>query len=217
LKAKEINVIPYGISFHVGSQQRDIGQWDNSIAQSFYLFQELKKKGIELKGLNIGGGFPANYLAPTPGIEVYAKEIKRFLDEDFGKNMPEILIEPGRSLVGDAGIIVSEVIMVERKARLNPYRWVYLDIGMFGGLIETIDESIKYPIFIEKNGRPEEVILAGPTCDSMDVLYEKYRYELPHTIAPGDKVYILTTGAYTQSYSSVCFNGFPPLQAHVLD
>jgi ornithine decarboxylase len=93
------------------------------------------------------------------------------------------------------------------------YQWVFLDIGKFGGLIETIDESIKFPIYFEREGLADEIILAGPTCDSMDILYENVKYHMPDTTVPGDKVYIFTTGAYTRSYSSICFNGFPPLNA----
>ena len=84
------------------------------------------------------------------------------------------------------------------------------------GLIETLDESIKYPIYFEGAGKSQEIIIAGPTCDSMDILYEKWSYTMPDTARIGDRVYILTTGAYTQSYSSVYFNGFPPLAVHVL-
>ena len=215
-QAKKLDVIPYGLSFHVGSQQRDIGQWDNAISQCYYLFESAKDIGVELGMINLGGGFPAHYNEPTAETNIYAQEIERFLREDFGENMPEIILEPGRSLTGDAGVIVAEVIMTEKKAKHNPYKWMYLDIGMFGGMIETINESIKYPIYIEKEGLESEYIIAGPTCDSMDILYEDYKYPFPSTTAGGDKVYIFTTGAYTQSYSSVYFNGFPPLEAYTI-
>ncbi|WIM46552.1 type III PLP-dependent enzyme [Methanosarcina mazei] len=216
LKAEKLGLEPYGLSFHVGSQQRDIGQWDNAIAKCKYLFEAVAEKGIHLKMINLGGGFPAKYQSQAHDLETYAHEIRRFLHEDFGEELPEILIEPGRSLVADAGIIVSEVIMIAKKARFNQYKWVYLDIGKFGGLIETLDECIKYPIFCDKKGCAEEVILAGPTCDSMDILYEHHKYSFPHTMRDGNRVYIFTTGAYTQSYSSICFNGFPPLKAYVI-
>ncbi len=216
LKAEKLGLEPYGLSFHVGSQQRDIGQWDSAIAKCKYLFEAAVSKGIKLKMINLGGGFPAKYLSPTNDLETYAREIYRFLSEDFGDELPEILIEPGRSLTADAGIIVSEVVMVSKKARFNQYRWVFLDVGKFGGLIETLDECIKYPIYCEKKGCAEEVILAGPTCDSMDILYEDHKYSFPHTLKEGNRVYIFTTGAYTQSYSSVSFNGFPPLKAYVI-
>lgn len=216
LKAERLGLEPYGLSFHVGSQQRDIGQWDNAISKCKYLFEAVAEKGINLKMINLGGGFPAKYQAQAHDLETYAREIRRFLLEDFGEELPEILIEPGRSLVADAGIIVSEVVMIAKKARFNQYKWVYLDIGKFGGLIETLDECIKYPIYCDKKGCAEEVILAGPTCDSMDILYEHHKYSFPHTMREGNRVYIFTTGAYTQSYCSICFNGFPPLKSYII-
>ena len=215
-QAKKLDVVPYGISFHVGSQQRDIGQWDNAISQCYYLFTSAREIGVELQMINLGGGFPAHYNEPTAETTIYASEIERFLREDFGEKMPEIIVEPGRSLAGDAGVIVAEIVMTEKKAKHNPYKWMFLDIGMFGGMIETLNESIKYPIYIEKEGLEEEYIIAGPTCDSMDILYEDYKYRFPETTLPGDKVYIFSTGAYTQSYSAVYFNGFPPLDAVVI-
>jgi len=215
LQAKELGVVPWGISFHVGSQQRDIGQWDDAIARCKYLFDAVAEEGIELKMINIGGGFPANYVDPTYDLEEYVSEIMRFIEEDFGEHIPEIILEPGRSLVADAGVIVSEIVNISRKSKNNIYQWVYLDVGKFGGLIETIDESIKFPIYFEREGLADEIILAGPTCDSMDILYEHYKYHMPEGTLPGDRVYIFTTGAYTQSYSSVNFNGFPPLKAYI--
>ncbi|MDD3524017.1 MAG: type III PLP-dependent enzyme [Candidatus Cloacimonetes bacterium] len=213
LQAQELGLEPYGLSFHVGSQQRDIGQWDDAIARCKYLFDAVLEDGIELKMINLGGGFPASYVDPTFSVKEYADEIMRFLSEDFGEHMPRIILEPGRSLVADAGVIVSEVVNISRKSKNNMYQWVYLDIGKFGGLIETIDESIKFPIYFERQGKADEIILAGPTCDSMDILYENYKYHMPDTTQPGDRVFIFTTGAYTRSYSAICFNGFPPLSA----
>jgi len=217
LQASEMGLVPYGISFHVGSQQRDIGQWDNAIATCRYLFDATKAEGVELKMINLGGGFPATYISPTKETSVYGSEIIRFLKEDFGENLPEVLLEPGRFMAGDAGILITEVVLISRKSEANQYSWVYLDAGKFGGLIETLDESIKYPIYSEKTGPVQETILAGPTCDSMDILYENEKYELPASLTEGDRLYFFTTGAYTQSYSSVNFNGFPPLRAYVLE
>jgi ornithine decarboxylase len=216
--AMRFGLEPYGISFHPGSQQRDVGQWSSALAIVAQLFNwarhDLK---VDLKMINMGGGFPANYLEPTDSLEQYAQDIKRFLDNSFGLVWPEkIVIEPGRSMAGDAGVIVSEIINIAKKSVHERYPWVFLDIGKFGGLIETLDESIKYPIYFEGQGSVEEVILAGPTCDSMDILYERTPYFMPSSAKIGDRVYILTTGAYTQSYSSVYFNGFPPLKSYIL-
>lgn len=214
--SKELGLVPCGLSFHVGSQQRDIGEWDSAIATCTYIFQSAKEVGINLKMINLGGGFPAKYLQPTPKLELYAKEVTRFLEEDFGDEMPEIIVEPGRSLAADSGVIVTEVVSTAVKSKYAPNKWVYLDIGLFGGLIETMGESIKYPIYTEREGDATDVILAGPTCDSMDILYEDHKYSLPENLSEGDKVYFFTTGAYTKSYSSVYFNGFPPLKSFIL-
>lgn len=212
LLARDLGLEPYGISFHVGSQQRDIGAWDSAIAKVKVIFERLKEEdGLTLKMINMGGGFPGNYISRTNDLRTYAAEITRFLQEDFGDDLPEIILEPGRSLVANAGILVSEVVLVSRKDRYGLNRWVFTDVGKFGGLIETMDESIKYPLFVEKQGELEEVVLAGPTCDSADILYENYKYELPLNLSAGDRLYWFSTGAYTTTYSAVEFNGFPPL------
>lgn len=216
LEAKKLGLVPYGLSFHVGSQQRDIGQWDDAIAQCDYLFDSVKPKGIDLQMINLGGGFPATYIQPTQPVEIYANEITRFLKEDFSDGMPELFIEPGRSMTADAGVMISEIIMISKKARYDAHKWVYVDVGVFGGMIETLNESLKYPIYFDRKGDEEEIILAGPTCDSMDIMYEKFKYKMPHTSQPGDKIMIFTTGAYTQSYCSIYFNGFPPLRSYIL-
>ena len=179
------------------------------------IFERLKDEdGINLQMINIGGGFPANYITKANEVTTYAEEINRFLEEDFGDEIPKIILEPGRSLVGNAGILVSEVVLISRKSHTSLNRWVFTDVGKFSGLIETLDESIKYPIYVEKEGELEEVVIAGPTCDSADIMYENYKYGLPLNLAIGDRMYWLTTGAYTTSYSAVEFNGFPPLKSY---
>lgn len=215
--AKDIGLIPYGISFHVGSQQRDIGAWDAAIASVKVIFERLKEEdNIELQMINMGGGFPANYMTRTNELSTYAEEITRFLEEDFGTTLPRIILEPGRSLISNAGVLVSEVVLISRKSHTALNRWVFTDVGKFSGLIETLDESIKYPIHVEKSGELEEVIIAGPTCDSADIMYENYKYRLPLNLAIGDRMYWLSTGAYTTTYSAIEFNGFPPLASYYL-
>jgi len=219
IEAKNLGLIPYGISFHVGSQQRDVGQWDNAVSQCRYLFDSVKFDGIDLKAINIGGGFPAHYLKSAPSIDTYAKEITRILKDDFGDNFPEIIVEPGRSIVADSGVLVTEVIMISKKSIINQYEWVYIDCGIYNGLFDTINESIKYPLFSERilsSKDTKEIILAGPTCDSLDVLYEDYKYSIPADLKEGDRLYVLTTGAYVPTLSSIGFNGFPPLKVYVL-
>ena len=221
VQARDSGLTPYGISFHVGSQQRDIGQWNDAIAKTKYLFTSLEEEeDIKLTMINMGGGFPANYVEPTNDLKEYASEITRYLHDDFGDDIPDIVLEPGRSLVGDSGILTTEVVLISRKNNTALCRWVYCDAGKFNGLIETLDESIKYPIVTEKDKpgcKESEVVLAGPTCDSMDIMYENDKYKLPTDLKIGDKLYWLTTGAYTSTYASIGFNGFPPLKTYFMD
>lgn len=216
--ANKLGLEPYGISFHVGSQQRHIDVWDAAIAKVKVIFDRLREEhAIQLRMINMGGGFPAQYLTKANEFSVYCQEIIRFLKEDFGDNPPEIILEPGRSLVGDSGLLVSEVVLISRKSATSLNRWVYSDVGLFNGLIETLGEAIKYPLMSERDGETEEVVLAGPTCDGMDIMYEDYKYELPLSLEIGDRLYWCSTGAYTSSYSSIEFNGFPPLKSYILD
>ncbi|WP_372739656.1 type III PLP-dependent enzyme [Neptunomonas sp.] len=215
--AKELGLDPYGISFHVGSQQREIDAWDGAIAKVKVVFERLfSEHGIALKMINMGGGFPAQYIQKTNDFSTYVEEITRYLTEDFPDLVPEVILEPGRSLLGDSGVIVSEIVLISRKSQTAMERWVYTDVGKFNGLIETLDECIKYPLYTECEGEEEAVVLAGPTCDSMDIMYENHKYELPLSLEIGDRLYWMATGAYTSSYCSVEFNGFPPLKTYFI-
>jgi ornithine decarboxylase len=216
-KARQVGLDPYGVSFHVGSQQTDLGQWDGAVGAAAQMFSALAAADINLRMVNIGGGFPAHYTGAVPEIEQYAQAVMAAITRHFGNDLPEIIIEPGRSLVGDAGVIQSEVVLISKKGGGDDRRWVYLDVGKFNGLAETMDESIKYRIVAPgRDGSSGPVILAGPTCDSADILYERTDYRLPHGLRIGDKVKILSAGAYTASYASVGFNGFSPIRTYCI-
>ena len=216
LYAMKLNLTPCGVSFHVGSQQREIGNWNSALVKVRYIFDFLESQGIKMNLINMGGGFPASYISRTSPMEMYASEISRFLREDFSER-PEILLEPGRSLAADPGILVTEVVLIAEKAHLAVDKWLYLDAGKFNGLIETMDESIKYPLYSEAAGKDcTDFVIAGPTCDSQDVIYENFRNPLPDGIKAGDRVYFLSAGAYTASYASVEFNGFKPIPVYFI-
>jgi ornithine decarboxylase len=205
-----------GVSFHVGSQQRDPGAWDAYIERATEIFRVLRAEGVEPEVLNIGGGFPGVYREGVPTVAAYGDAIRRSLRR-FGSRLPTVIAEPGRYLVADAGVLQSEVVLVARKSVADDRRWVYLDVGLFGGLAETMGESIRYRIRTPHDGGPTgSVAIAGPTCDSADVLYERSGYELPLALEVGDRVELLSTGAYTVTYSSVAFNGLAPLRAYYL-
>jgi ornithine decarboxylase len=215
--AHRLGLKAYGVSFHVGSQQRNVEVWDAALASSAWIFREMAERGINLSMVNLGGGFATKYLKEIPAVESYGSAIFRALRKHFGNNIPETIIEPGRGMVGNAGIIESEVVLVSKKADKDEVRWVYLDIGKFHGLAETMDEAIRYPIRTRHDhAEMGPCVLAGPTCDSVDVMYEKTPYMLPFSLEIGDKVLIEGTGAYTTTYSSRDFNGMPGLRQIVI-
>jgi ornithine decarboxylase len=211
-----------GLSFHVGSQQRLPEAWDRAFAQVADVFARLRADDIEPALINIGGGFPGNYDDGVPPVVEYGECITAALRRRIGPELPRwVMAEPGRGLVADAGLVRTEVVLVTRKDPFDEHRWVYLDVGTFGGLIEAVGEAIRYPLrtTVDVNGGEEvgPVVLAGPTCDSMDVLYEHTKYELPLSLAVGDRIDLLAAGAYTATLSTVGFNGFDPLVVHHLE
>ena len=215
--AHKKGLVPYGISFHVGSQQHNVEAWDRALASTAAIFRNCAERGISLAIVNLGGGFPARYVRKTPKLESYGKAIFKALRKHFGNNLPNTFVEPGRGLVGNAGIIEAEVVLIAKRSPEDEVRWVYLDIGKFHGLAETIGKSIRYPIrTTHDRDETAPCIIAGPTCNSVDVLYEKTPYPLPVSLAIGDKVLIEAAGAYTATYSSVGFNGYPPLRQYVI-
>ena len=211
LRAGELGLDPYGLSFHVGSQQTTTRAYEVAIAKVAMLFTDLTEAGVNLRMMNLGGGFPTRYRDPVPEIDRFGDAIMTSMVEHFGNALPEMLIEPGRFIVGDAGVISAEAVLVSHRDPNDPVRWVYLDIGRFGGLAETEGEAIKYRIATPHDGTPMgPVAIAGPTCDGADILYEKSNYRLPLALRSGDRVELLSTGAYVTAYASQGFNGFRP-------
>lgn len=217
LRAGELGLDPYGLSFHVGSQQTTTRAYEVAIGKVAMLFTDLTEAGVNLRMLNLGGGFPTRYRENVPEIDQFGSAIMTAMTEHFGNALPEIVVEPGRFIVGDAGLVSAEVVLVSRRDPDSPVRWVYLDIGRFGGLAETEGESIKYRIATPHDGSTMgPVAIAGPTCDGADIMYERANYRLPLALNSGDRVELLSTGAYVTTYASQKFNGFAPLSEYYL-
>ena len=159
-----------------------------------------EKKGIKLKILNIGGGYPINYTKCVIEIDTIEKNIDKLIWERFPE-YTEIHIEPGRAVIGDAGILVTKVI---GKAKRLDNNWLYIDMGVFNGLMESLG-GIKYTYLVEsENQIQKNWTLAGPSCDSFDVIDKNVTLYEPEI---GNLLLILSGGAYTISYASE-FNGF---------
>lgn len=218
VEAAALGLDPVGVSLHVGSQQCDPGAWDGAVATAASVFAAAAERGVHLRRLNVGGGLATSYRDAAPAPADYATAITSALRTRFPSGEPELVVEPGRAIVADAGLIRAEVVLVSRKSPGDDHRWVYLDVGRYNGLAETENEAITYPVEpVDDRGGPDgPVILAGPTCDGDDVLYQHTPYRLPESLRAGDRVDILAAGAYTASYSSVAFNGIPPLRTYCI-
>jgi ornithine decarboxylase len=215
-RATALGLTPVGFSFHVGSQTKRAAAWAPILDQVKSVWDATREAGFELSLLNIGGGFPAFYTDAVQGPTPYAAEVMQLVEARFGTEV-EIMAEPGRGMVAEAGAIAAEVVLVSKKSENDMHRWVYLDIGRFSGLAETEGEAIRYQFAtLREHEGKGPCVMAGPSCDSADVLYEKRPVELPLGLRAGDKVVIRSCGAYTSTYSSVGFNGFPPLDVVVI-
>ena len=215
-KAVELGLKPVGLSFHVGSQTRNASMWRDTLDQVAAVWREAQAAGYGLSLINIGGSFPATYEYEVEAPNAYAVQVMDMVNERFA-DATYVMAEPGRGMVAEAGVIAAEVMLVSRKSDDDLHRWVYLDIGKFSGLAETMDEAIRYSFVTDRDHEDmAPCIVAGPSCDSADVLYEKRPVMLPVGLAAGDRIMIKSCGAYTTTYSSVCFNGFPPLDVLVV-
>ena len=201
VQAKKEGLEPCGIAFHVGSQCTRATTWVEAIEKSKLVWDRVRGRGIEMRLLNIGGGFPIQYTKPVPAIAEIAKAIRDTLAKAFPEDI-NVIAAPGRALVGEAGTLAATVIA---KAVRDGQRWLYLDIGVFSGLMESIG-GIEYPFAVARsNNTVGKWVLAGPSCDDLDVISKEV--ELPE-LEVGDRVYIMSAGAYTTAYASE-FDGFP--------
>ena len=217
VRARDLGLDPFGLSFHVGSQQVRPEAHEAAIGQVAMLFDELEREGIRLQMIDLGGGFPTRYDEDIPAIGVFAGGIERALSFHFGNARPLVFLEPGRYMVGSAGLVSTEVVLVSQRSPTEETRWVYLDIGKFGGLSETEGEATRYVLRTPHDGTEDgPTVIAGPTCDSADILYEKQPYRLPLALKTGDRIEILAAGAYVTTYASTGFNGFRPLAEHYI-
>ncbi|MGE5239507.1 MAG: type III PLP-dependent enzyme [Chloroflexota bacterium] len=199
VSAAERGLNPVGITFHVGSQCTNIYNWYTALDKARQLWEMAEERGVRLRMLNIGGGYPIRYTKTVVDIETIDRKIDTVLSQKFPREI-EIFIEPGRAVIGDAGVFVSTVI---GKARRGDENWLYIDVGVFNGLMESVG-GIKYTYTVGSRSEPKRWTIAGPSCDSFDVIDREVELPEPEV---GNRLLILSSGAYTVSYASE-FNGF---------
>jgi ornithine decarboxylase len=216
LLARELGLRPYGLTFHVGSQCTSPSAWRSGIAVASRLMERLERDGIRIDMVDLGGGLPATYLEPVPPIDDFGHAITSAV-HDLLPYQPEILVmEPGRYLVGECGVMVANVLGRGERAGED---WLYLDVGVYNGLMETqqLHNNWAYPLSTSRWAQTalptSHFTVAGPSCDSADTMF--IGVPLPASLTVDDRIYIGTAGAYTTSYASN-FNGFPAPQPIVV-
>lgn len=199
LYARDKGLDPVGVTFHVGSQCNNVYNWNTAIEKARELWEAAAQSGLRLTMLNIGGGYPIRYTKNVVEIDTIEKKVDKAIFQKFPEDV-QIFIEPGRAVVGDAGIFVSTVV---GKAQRGDENWLYIDVGVFNGLMESVG-GIKYTYVVGSRSDVKAWTIAGPSCDSFDVIDREVELPEPEV---GNRVLILSSGAYTISYASE-FNGF---------
>ncbi len=201
-RAAQSGIAVRGLSFHVGSQAADPGKHVEAIEACARLLAQGRREQLgALDTLDIGGGFPIPYGEQAPQIGRFCAPIRAAL-----ARLPRrlrILAEPGRFIVGPAAIGVAAVI---GRARREGLWWYYLDDGLYSSYSGQLYDHARYPLEALRNGVAREpCVLAGPTCDSIDVIAEN---ALLPPLRTGDLIVGRAMGAYTWASASE-FNFFP--------
>jgi ornithine decarboxylase len=203
LLADKLGLTCEGLSFHVGSQTTNFENYVQALALCSSIFNEAKDRGYRKMNLvDIGGGFPARYDETVKPFRELARVINHELERLFPKDI-QVLAEPGRFLVANAGYTVSKVI---GKAVRDGKPSYYINDGVYHTYSGVIFDHCKYPVRAFKRGATRLSAVYGPTCDALDVI--SMAENLPE-LNRDDLVYSELIGAYSHA-SSTCFNGFPP-------
>ncbi len=198
----ELGIEVQGLSFHVGSQAADSEKYVEAIEACAQLLAAGRREKLgAFDTLDIGGGFPIDYMQPVADIARFCAPIRAALAK-----LPRrirVIAEPGRYIVGPSAIGVASVMgRAQREGRW----WYYLDDGLYGSYSGQLYDHARYPVeALREGGERLPAVLAGPTCDSIDVIAENLM--LPK-LEPGDLVIGRSMGAYTWASASE-FNFFP--------
>jgi ornithine decarboxylase len=198
-----------GFCFHVGSQCIDISKYVSAITAAAELIDLARDKGLETGILDIGGGFPIRYTEDVPGIESIGKAVSKALNEKIDASV-RVVCEPGRFISGDAVTLFASVI---GKAVRDGVKWYYIDDGLYGSFSGCLFDHCTYRIITNRNTKWEKAVLAGPTCDSFDVIYKEC---LLPPLEAGDVLMFPAMGAYCR-VSATGFNGLGQARVIIVD
>ena len=204
-KARTLGLEPMGVSFHVGSQSTNVENYLQALEITAGIFKEARESNLPLKIVDIGGGFPIQHFDNEVGVnfERMALEIRRQMKELFDKHT-RFIAEPGRFLVGPAGVLVTQVMGRTFRSNKNYY---YLNDGVYQDFSGMVFDHCRYEFKTLRRGQKFLSALAGPTCDSFDTL--SLNEEIPELYV-GDVVYVKNIGAYSSASAVANFNGFAP-------
>jgi len=202
LEARTAGVNVRGIAFHVGSQSSDPGIYLTALQMVRGLFDDAAAAGVRLDTLDIGGGFPVVYRTEMPRLEDFCRVVSRGLSQMFPAGV-RIIAEPGRCISGDAMTLVVRVIGHSIR---NGVPWYYIDDGLYGAFSGKLFDHCDYELIPQRIGPATECVVAGPTCDSIDIVSRDQ--PLP-SLEVGDLLMVPSMGAYTRA-SATSFNGFQP-------
>nr|BFE71617.1 type III PLP-dependent enzyme [Actinoplanes digitatis] len=211
VRARDLGLVPYGITFHIGSQSLRPSALEAPLADVYTVLSRLISAGIRLQMVDLGGGFPASYDRPVPALAVFGRAAAAGIAQ-----LPypvEVFAEPGRCIVAEAGTFRCRVIGIAQRPSGH---WVHTDLGVFNGMMEVLESGggLRYPIWDNRGSADRRRFhVTGPTCDGQDT----YARDVPLSadLREGDEVHIGSASAYTTVYASR-FNGFAQPQVRVI-
>ncbi len=204
IRAEDLNLKPIGLSFHVGVQTENTEAWAKPIKRSAELFREMKKMGVDLKVLDIGGGFPMRYRKNIPKLDQFGQVIRKLLSEEFSKDIyPEtLIIEPGRFVSASAGVTIGRVINVKPSWENPDETVVTVSTGRYSAGIITTGYGFSFYTLKNKNkcsvlkGHSVLGNIYGKACSALDKI-SVLKESIPSDLKSGDLIVITGTGAYS--------------------
>lgn len=199
LKARDAGLDAAGIAFHVGSQTTSADPYLYALDIAREIFEEAAAAGMQLRIMDIGGGFPIPEPKVRFNLQEMLNQINARLDEDFPR--VEIWAEPGRFICGTAVNLITSVIGVTER---GGQPWYFLDEGLYGTFSGVLFDQWDFKLISFKEGEQVAATFAGPSCDSLDIMF---RGKMTVRQEEGDLILVPICGAYT-SASATTFNGF---------